>query len=232
MFALDAAGHGKSEHRSPDASYNIWQDLGDLLEVTAALDWPRFSLLGHSRGAAVATLFAGSFPERVDRLLLLEGGLPLIGEAAEAPENLARVLERTRELRDRGGRVYASRDQAIAERVGGFSPVSTAAAEILARRSLNEVPGGWQWQVDQRLKAGSEFRLTRDQVAAFIDRISAPTLCVLAKESPFAGLPVYQEMLGRFAQLQLHEIAGRHHLHLEGAANEIAAHLLRFLELA
>jgi pimeloyl-ACP methyl ester carboxylesterase len=232
LIALDAAGHGLSDHRSPDASYNIWQDLSDILEVAAALGWPRFNLLGHSRGAAVATLFAGTFPLRVERLVLLEGGLPMIGAAAEAPDNLARVLERTRELRHRGSRVYGSRDQAIAERVGGFSPVSTEAAEILARRSLIAVPGGWQWQADQRLKAGSEFKLTHELIAAFVARVSAPTLCLLAADSPFGGLPLYREMLGRFPELEQHRIAGRHHFHLEGAADEIARHLLRFLEVA
>jgi pimeloyl-ACP methyl ester carboxylesterase len=231
IVALDAAGHGKSDHRSADASYNIWQDLGDILDVADALGWRRFSLLGHSRGAAVATLFAGTFPERVDRLMLIEGGLPIIGAAADAPENLAHVLERTRVLRDRRGRIFATRDEAIAERVDGFSPVSAEAAELLARRSLRAVPGGWQWQSDQRLKAGSEFRLTREELVAFLERITAPAISVLAEQSPFAELELYAEMPQHFADIEVHRIPGRHHLHLEGASDAIAALLLRFLGL-
>lgn len=229
IVALDAAGHGRSDHRSADAGYNIWQDLSDILDVAEVLGWSRFNLLGHSRGAAVATLFAGTFPERVDRLMLLEGGLPIIGTAEEAPEHLARVLARMRSLRDREGRIFASREQAIAERVDGFSPVSKEAAEMLARRSLREVPGGWQWQFDQRLKAGSELRLTRESLAAFTRRVTAPAICVLAEESPFAGLDLYAEMPDLFGDIEIHRIAGRHHLHLEGQAGEIAALLLRFL---
>jgi pimeloyl-ACP methyl ester carboxylesterase len=230
LIALDAAGHGLSGHRSADASYNIWQDLGDLLEVADQLRWGRFSLLGHSRGAAVATLFAGTFPGNVDTLMLLEGGLPNVGLAADAPANLAKVIESTRTLRHRKGRVYPTREQAIAERVGGFSPVSAEAAEVLARRSLREVAGGWQWQADQRLKAGSEFRLTREEVAAFLERVSAPAICVLAEESPFAGLSLYTDMLPLVANIELHRIPGRHHFHLEGQAGEIAGLLTRFLE--
>jgi pimeloyl-ACP methyl ester carboxylesterase len=209
VVAFDAAGHGLSDHRSADAGYNIWQDIGDVLEIAEQLGWEQFNLLGHSRGAAVATLFAGTFPERVERLLLLEGGLPLIGEAANAPANLAAVLKRTRDLRGRGGRVYAVRDQAIADRVNGFAPVTPAAAEVLAERSLREVAGGWQWQADQRLKAGSEFRLTRDELAAFLDRISAPAICFLAEESPFADLELYREMLSRIAGIDIHRLPGR-----------------------
>jgi pimeloyl-ACP methyl ester carboxylesterase len=229
LVALDAAGHGLSDHRSADSGYNIWQDLGDILEVADALGWERFSLLGHSRGAAISTLFAGTFPERVERLMLIEGGLPILGDAQHAPANLASVLEAMRRLRGQGGRVFESRDRAIAERVDGFSPVTHEAAEILARRSLREVAGGWQWQGDRRLKAGSELRLTRELLKPFLERISAPSICVLAEESPFGDLDVYREMLGLIPGIEVHRIPGRHHFHLEGAADEIAGHLNRFL---
>ena len=229
LVSLEAAGHGLSDSRSADSSYNIWQDVGDVYDVALALGWQRFSLLGHSRGAAVSMLFAGTFPDRVDSLVLLEGGLPIVGEAAEAPANLERVLERTRELRGRGGRVFESREQAIAEGVDGFSPVTTAAAEILARRSLLAVAGGWQWQADQRLKAGSELRLTPELVRAFVDRVSARTLCIMAQESPFADLALYTETLRRFADIEIRRVAGRHHFHLEGAAAAIAAEVNVFL---
>lgn len=229
LVAPDAAGHGSSGHRSADAGYHIWTELYDILDVAAALGWERFSLLGHSRGAAVATLFAGTFPERVERLMLIEGGLPIIGAAEEAPANLARVLTRTRELAGRAGRVYATREAAIAERAEGFSPVSIAAAEILARRSLRAVAGGWQWQADQRLKAGSEFRLTRDELAAFLGRVTAPSICVLAEESPFGDWDIYRDLLGLIRGIEVHRIPGRHHFHLEGQAAEIAARLNRFI---
>ena len=232
VIALDAAGHGSSGNRSADAAYNIWQEVGDVLDVAALLGWERFSLLGHSRGGSVATLFAGTFPERVDRLMLIEGGLPMVAEADDAPGNLAKVLLRTRELRGRSGRVYASRDRAIAERVDGFSPVSVEAAEILGRRSLIQVAGGWQWHADQRLKAGSELRLTRELLAAFLRRITAPSVCILAEDSPFGDFEIYRELLGRIAGIEVHRLPGRHHFHLEGAAAGIAARLLRFLGLA
>lgn len=229
LIALDAAGHGKSGRRSADASYNIWQEVGDILEVAAELGWDRFNLLGHSRGAAVATLFAGTFPKRIERLMLIEGGLPFIGEAQETASNLAQVLERTRSLRETSGRVFADRDQAIAERIDGFSPVSREAAEVLARRSLDEVKGGWQWQGDRRLKAGSEIRLTRELLLPFLERITAPAICVLADDSPFGDMSLYQELLVKIEGIEVHRIAGRHHFHLEGSADEIAQHLSRFL---
>jgi pimeloyl-ACP methyl ester carboxylesterase len=229
IVALDLAGHGRSGFRSPDAAYNIWEDVGDLLEVAEQLGWQRFNLLGHSRGAAIAMLFAAAFPELTDRLVLVEGGVPLVGPAAEAPETLARSFRERRELRAKSGRVFSDRATAIAERARGFTKLSPEAAEILARRALLEVAGGFQWHADQRLKGAPEVRLTREQVRAFVERVEAPVLMVLAEESPFGGTDLYQEMIGAFEEIETVVLPGAHHLHLEGAQGEIAALVRRFL---
>src|SRR5690606_28224632 len=108
-------------------------------DVIDALDWQRCTLLGHSRGAAISMLFAASFPERVEKLVLLEGGLPLTGAADEAPASLARAVRETRRLAGKSGRVFESRETALTERAQGFAKVSLAAAGLLARRALREV---------------------------------------------------------------------------------------------
>jgi pimeloyl-ACP methyl ester carboxylesterase len=230
IVALDLAGHGQSGSRSPDSAYNLWQDVGDLLDVADELGWQRCTLLGHSRGAGISMLFAATFPDRVDKLVLLEGGLPLTAEASEAPAGLAQALLESRALRDKGGRVFTDRKIAIAERAGGFSKVTTAAAERLARRSLREVPGGFQWHADQRLKAQSELKLTAEHARAFARRITAPVLLLFAEKSPFVDRPLYREMPSWFANVEVDRIPGGHHFHLEGSEAAIAERVRRFVE--
>lgn len=232
LFSLDLAGHGFSSFRSPDASYNIWQDVDDLIEVADQLQWPRFNVLAHSRGAAIAMLLAATFPERVDKLVLLEGGVPILGTAEDAPGTLAQSFTDRRSLRRKSGRVFKSRDTAIAERADGFSKVSSAAADVLARRSLREVPGGFQWHADQRLKGGSEVRLTVEHVRAFVAKVTAPVLMLLAEQSPFGYSAVYQEMISRFAQIDVVRLPGGHHFHLEGAQGVIADRIRPFFGLS
>ena len=231
IFALDAAGHGFSGNRSVDAAYNIWQDVGDVCEVARQLGWGRFRLLGHSRGAAVATLLAGTYPQLVEQLVLVEGAIPILATAQQAPDNLARAYDEQRQLRDKTGRVFPDRETALAERVNGFSPVALATADILARRSLRQVAGGYRWHADQRLKARSEVQLTPEQMRAFIERVTAPVLLFLAENSPFAGRPVFQEMLGYYADLKSLTLPGDHHLHLEGAELEIGRQIRGFFGL-
>jgi pimeloyl-ACP methyl ester carboxylesterase len=229
VVALDLAGHGLSDFRSADSSYNIWQDVGDLLEVADQLALPRLSLLGHSRGAAISMLFAATFAERVDKLVLIEGGLPLVGTADEAPEVLAKALVDRRKLLGKQGRVFSDRATAIAERAESSWKVSRDAAAILARRSLREVPGGFQWHADQRLKGTSEFQLTAEHVRAFVERIRAPVLMIFADKRPSRRWSLYEQMLGRFADIEVVHLPGGHHFHLEGAEREIAERITQFL---
>lgn len=229
IVALDLAGHGLSDSRSPDSSYNLWQDVGDLLDVTDALGWQRCTLLGHSRGAAISMLFAATFPERVDKLVLLEGGLPLTGEAEDSPENLARALRERRALLGKSGRVFTDRSRAVAERAHGFTKITIPAAEILARRSLRAVAGGFQWHADQRLKGASELRFTDEHARAFARKVTVPVLLLFATDSPFAHRPLYRQAAQLFPQIEIDTLPGGHHFHLEGAQTAIAERIREFL---
>jgi hypothetical protein len=132
-------------------------------------------------------------------------------------------------LRTRSGRVFKDRATAIEERAQGFTKLTTAAAEILARRALREVPGGFQWHADQRLKGAPEVRLSREHVRAFVAAVQAPVLMVLAERSPFGHTELYKEMIAAFATIEVVRLPGGHHLHLEGAETEIGALARRFL---
>jgi len=229
VVAFDAAGHGYSGNRSVDSAYNIWQEVSDVYDIADALGWDRFTLLGHSRGAGVSMLFASAFPDRVEQLVFIDGGLPIIGKAEDAPEGLGRAIVESRKLRTKKGRVFPSRARAIEERMNGFTAVSAAAAEILAERSLDEVEGGWQWHADQRLKAHSEIKLTRELTREFIRGVTAPVLAIQAADGPFIDRADFREMWPEFRDLDLQALPGGHHLHLEGAEQEIARRTLTFL---
>ena len=49
VVAPDLTGHGQSQRRSGDATYQIWDDLPEVLGIVEALGWDRFNLVGHSR---------------------------------------------------------------------------------------------------------------------------------------------------------------------------------------
>jgi pimeloyl-ACP methyl ester carboxylesterase len=71
VVALDFSGHG----RSPGAvgAYSIQELAKDVGAVADAQQLESFVLVGHSMGAAVAAEYAGSHPQRVKALVLVDG---------------------------------------------------------------------------------------------------------------------------------------------------------------
>ncbi|XP_054023933.1 serine hydrolase-like protein 2 isoform X1 [Dryobates pubescens] len=52
--AMDFSGHGLSSHRPAGAPYHFLDYVTDVRRVAAALQWRRFTLMGHSMGGSVA----------------------------------------------------------------------------------------------------------------------------------------------------------------------------------
>ena len=98
VIALDMMGHGKSSHRSADSFYEPWIDVGDVISVADQMLWDEFTLLGHSRGAIISAFVAGTFPERIKNLFLIDGYVPYLHTPQK---NLEIILkERLRKIED------------------------------------------------------------------------------------------------------------------------------------
>lgn len=213
VVALDLPGHGLSDHRDPSASYTFIDWVPDVVDVANALEWETFSLLGHSMGAGIACLLAGALPARVSRLALIEGFGPLSEEAPGAPARLARHLVQRRFETE--FRVMKDRAEAV-DRVLRASPtLARASAEGLVARGTREVEGGVVWRWDARVRQSSVIRLTEAQVLAFLSGITCPVLVIRARE----GFPIDDAMLRErsdaVADLEVLEVDGGHHVHLD-----------------
>lgn len=81
LIAVDLRGRAGS--REVAGPWGIDRDVRDLVEVLDALGLGTVVLAGHSLGAFVAAAAASAFPERVTRLVAIDGGLgfPLPEEA-------------------------------------------------------------------------------------------------------------------------------------------------------
>lgn len=231
LFALDFPGHGHSDHRPSGTVLHFVDYVRDVVAVLDALDWQQCLLLGHSMGAGVATLVAGTFPERLCGLALVEGLGPLSGNAGEAPGQLRKAIDAT--SRSAGNkRRYATREEAVIARTGGFGGLSHEAAAILCERGLEQVPGGWQWRADSRLRLPSSLRMSEEQVKAFLHAIPVPVWLLCAQEG-MGGAGAFDARIPEVAQLEVLRRPGTHHLHLEdpdGTANALHAFIERIGE--
>ncbi|QEC48481.1 alpha/beta fold hydrolase [Baekduia soli] len=72
VIAPDLLGHGSSA--KPPGDYSLGAHASGLRDLLVALDVPRATIVGHSLGGGVAMQFAYQFPERVERLVLVDSG--------------------------------------------------------------------------------------------------------------------------------------------------------------
>lgn len=213
IVALDLAGHGHSDHRPTGCRYHFFDYVDDVLAAADALGWRRFDLLGHSLGAAIAGCLAVAVPERVGRLMLIDGLGPLAEPPARLPARLVRAL-RERQGSTGGPRVYPDIEQAARARLRATG-LSLDAARVLAERGIRSVPGGVTWRSDPRLLRTSPSYLTEEQVRALLAAIRTPTLLVRARDGFLRKRPSLAGRLSMVPTLDVAELPGGHHLHLE-----------------
>ncbi len=227
IVALDLTGHGKSSRRSADASYQIWDDLPEILGVINQLGWDHFELMGHSRGAMISSILASVIPDRVNHLVLLDAAAPHAIAETEFSSQLAKFLkDKPRGLR-RVGRLYPTMDDALAARTKGG--LSTDAAKLLAQRSLQRREKGYVWISDPRLYGASAVKVTVGQNQAILENLSMPTLLLQAENGLAHALDIRTQAEQYIANLCAEIVPGGHHFHMEETVDNVAGRISRFL---
>ena len=229
LVAVDCAGRGHSGRRSGDSAYNIWQEIGELFAVMDQLGWQQCNLVGHSRGAAISALMAGTFPDRVAKLVLIDGMVPAAFDPRSAHTQLAKAFLEHQRYRNHRPSYFSSFDEAVTARANGFLAVEPEAAALLAERGVSESAEGFYWHSDQRLKAASELKLSSDNLSGFLAAITAPTLLIEAEKGVLAGREQERKLFDDVANLQIECLPGGHHLHLEQQAPQVAELIQKFI---
>ena len=218
VIALDLPGHGHSDHLAPGTSYHYLDYVRLVLAAADALRLDRYSLLGHSLGAGIAALAAAAMPERIERLLLIEGLGPLGDDGSHTLQRFRDALA-PRGDNDKPLRVFRDISQAVSAR----SMVSGLPAELarpIVERGLIETEGGWRWRSDPQLTRPSATRLAESQIHALLRGITAPTALLLAQPAtsylPSASMQARADCV---ANITVNHLDGGHHLHLEHPAD-------------
>lgn len=224
---LDSAGHGCSDHRPHMGSYHLWQDVIELFLVADQLGWQQFDLVGHSRGAMVAFLAAGTCPERIRRLSLVEGIIPAPTPSEQAPELLASALATLKQGAGRAKRYYSTFEEALRARTRGRFPVNLVDARALAEHGVKGSEQGYTWCYDYKLMASSALRYNEHQLAAFRARVSAPVQLILSAQGELVNDPRLHNWVQKLPNLEQIVLAGGHHLHMSENSVEVASAIER-----
>lgn len=182
FIALDWRGFGESDQQGypywfPDYLADLEALLNHFSGTTPAI------LLGHSMGGNIAGLYAGIRPERCAALISLEGFGLQRTEADGAADRYAEWLDQlARPLRDP---TYES-PQVLAEALCRRNPrLRTDIAAFIARSWTRPEGDGVRLRFDPFHRLVNPVLYRREEAEACWRRVRAPTLLLLAGESPY-----------------------------------------------
>lgn len=233
IYALDFAGHGHSGHRPEGQSYLLMDYVADLAELVERYfqETPdgKINLVGHSLGGIVGALYAAAFPERVKNLVMIDSLGALSRPVQETIPQLRKAIKKR--IAGSGKQVvYPDIATAAKAREGGLSPLSPEAALTLIPRNMRPEGDGYVWQTDPRLRHPSPLMMTEEQVLASLAAIETPALFVRADEGLLSYRKDLDERAEVIANLQIVNVPGGHHCHLDGETGPVVTAIRQFLE--
>jgi pimeloyl-ACP methyl ester carboxylesterase len=245
VLAFDWRGFGLSD-ATPADTYWLPDYVGDL---DAALDALLFApgtehfpvdLLGHSMGGNVVMIYAGLRPERIRRLVNLEGfGMP-VTKPSQSPKRYLQWLD---ELKTPAGmRDYASLEE-VAERLRKTNPLLPATraawlAQHWSRRKTNADGSAGRYEIlgDPLHKRGTPMLYQRDEVLECWKLIEAKVMWVEGDRTDLSGWwgtryskAEFHERLNTVAGVERHVLAPAGHMLHHDQPEALARLLENFL---
>ena len=233
VIAPDLRGHGDSQW-SAGGDYTMMGYIYDLAQFVHQQELAPVTIVAHSLGGNVALRYAGLYPEKVRKLVAIEGLGPspkVLAERARTPldERMRAWIEERRGLAGRLPRRYPTIEDAFRRMQEENRHLSPEQARHLTQHGVNQNEDGtYSWKFDNYVRSWPPYDLAPEEVERLWARITCPTLLVYGKES-WASNPLEDGRARHFrnAEVVTFEGAGHwmHHDRLEEFLERLRAFL-------
>ncbi len=229
VIGFDLSGHGLSSWRSPDSTYNIWDDIPQLVTIVHQIALGPVVIMGHSRGAAIATILASILGDKCSHLVLIDGLINAFNDDNNTVDQLSRFVADRRKYLSKPPRFFESLDGFVERRRAfGFDDSS---AKKLAPRALEATSAGLRLRTDPRLQGASALWLSPEQRDEIYAGVTASVLGICATEGLFerSGTPekMLKEARQHFDRFECVHHDGSHHLHMDTAYAASVADIIK-----
>jgi pimeloyl-ACP methyl ester carboxylesterase len=212
VIAPDLRGHGDSAW-SIGGAYALIEFTLDIAQLLDALDVFPIYVIGHSMGGSVALQYTGTFPERVKKVVAIEGlgPAPHLIRDRPAHERMHAWIGEMQKLARRRPRRYASLREA-AERMQEANPRLTPeqAWHLTVHGTDREEDGTYRWKFDNYVRAVSPYLFNAADAYDLWERITCPVLLFRGTES-WASDPDVDGRAHHFRDWRLINVPGAGH---------------------
>ncbi len=214
IIAPDCRGHGDSGWVGAGGYYHFPDYVLDLDHIVQGLGIKTMKLIGHSTGGTISFLYTGSFPQRVARLVLIEGIGPPSMAFSDAPARMEKWIAEVNQRGRKHFRQYSS-IRAGAEQLRQTNPRLDAELALhLARSGMKQSSAGkWVWKFDPLHRTTAPQPFYAAQAIEFLRRIACPVLIVDGAES--------RQIRRHDSKQRLEEIRDRKQVVIENAGHMV-----------
>jgi pimeloyl-ACP methyl ester carboxylesterase len=185
IIAPDLRGHGDSQW-AIGGSYSMVDYVLDVAQLLSALQLFPITIIGHSLGGAIALQYTGVYPDRVRKVVAIEGLGPPPGMIRERPadQRMAEWITEMQTLARRHPHRYKSLDEAVM-RMREANPHLTPeqARHLTVHGSYRDEDGTHLWKFDNYVRAVSPYLFNMQEAREIWQHITCPVLLVRGTES-------------------------------------------------
>jgi pimeloyl-ACP methyl ester carboxylesterase len=185
VYALDLRGHGNSAW-APGALYSVAEHILDLSALADIINAFPVYIVGHSLGGIVTLLYAGVYPERVKKIVAIEGLGPPPNHRIHRPasQRMREWIEAVRKLEHRQPHSYPDLATAVARMKEANPFLTDAVAQHLTLHGTNwNADGSIIWKFDNYARLFAPYGMNMDDVKEMLSRIECPTLLFWGRQS-------------------------------------------------
>ncbi|MFI5396281.1 MAG: alpha/beta fold hydrolase [Candidatus Binatia bacterium] len=185
IIAPDLRGHGDSQWAIGGA-YAMVDYVLDVAQLLSAVHLFPITIIGHSLGGAIALQYSGVYPDRVRKVVAIEGlgPPPFLIRERPAHQRMAEWIMEMQTLAQRHPHRYKSLDEAVA-RMREANPHLTPeqARHLTVHGSYRDEDGTYLWKFDNYVRAASPYLFNMQEAREFWAQITCPTLLIRGAES-------------------------------------------------
>lgn len=233
IVAPDLRGHGDSQW-SIGGSYALIDYTLDIAQLLDALGDHPVSIIGHSMGGAIALQYTGTYPDRVAKVVAIEGLGPPPGMIKEQPaqERMRYWVREMKSLAQRKPKRYPSLDAAV-ERMHEANPHLSPeqARHLTVHGSYRDEDGTYLWKFDNYTRTTTPYLFNKNDARELWGGITCPVLLLRGTDS-WASDPVLDGRAAAFRGYEFHNVEGAGHWVHHDRLEVFLGHVRPFLGIA